>query len=323
MINYFKLIIIGLLQICACGAGLHTHPLGNVMINDQYYIDFLNKDNSNWVAGVNERFSNVTYDQARNLLGTYLYPNNVTEQITNDLYYTSKDIPIEFSVLEKWKGKIKPIRDQQHCGSCWAFSASEVLSDRFAISTNNENSPVLSPEDLVSCDKGDDGCKGGQLPTAWKYLTGTGIVTDKCFPYEAGNGKPPMCPKKCVDGTGWDPYKAKSSYAIRGVENIQQELMLNGPIQVAFMVYKSFMSYKSGVYKKKWYEFIPEGGHAVKLVGWGEENGIKYWLVANSWNTTWGLDGYFKILRGTDECGIETSGPPYAGIPMLTNAYYE
>ena len=93
--------------------------------------------------------------------------------------------------------------------------------------------------------------------------------------------------------------------------------MTNGPIQVAFMVYKSFMSYKSGVYAKKWNEFIPEGGHAVKIIGWGTEDGSDYWLVANSWGPTWGLDGFFKIKRGVNECSIEKEGPPYAGMPAL------
>merc|ERR1712008_306554 len=84
------------------------------------------------------------------------------------------------------------------CGSCWAFSASEVLSDRFAIASKAK-SPVLSVEDMVSCDKGDLGCHGGQLPKAWDYLTSTGIVTDSCFPYAAGDGTAPACPSRCQD----------------------------------------------------------------------------------------------------------------------------
>merc|ERR1711915_557303 len=91
------------------------------------------------------------------------------------------------------------------------------------------------------------------------------------------------------------------------VSHMQQEIMTKGPIQVAFM------AYKSGVYQKHWNEFLPEGGHAVKIIGWGTENGVDYWLVANSWNTSWGMDGYFKIKRGRNTCGIEKTGPPYAG----------
>ena len=73
------------------------------------------------------------------------------------------------------------------------------------------------------------------------------------------------------------------------------------------------MSYKTGVYQKHWYEFLPEGGHAVKLVGWGTEDGTDYWLVANSWNTTWGMQGFFYIARGVNECGIEDGS--VAGMP--------
>merc|ERR1711957_992997 len=170
--------------------------------------------------------------------------------------------------------------------------------------------------DMVSCDSGDMGCSGGQLADAWTYLQNTGIVTDSCFPYSAGSGDAPSCPQKCADSESWSASKVKASkvYAIQGVENMQREIMTNGPIQVAFNVFKSFMSYKSGVYQKHWYEFLPEGGHAVKIVGWGTEGGLDYWLVANSWNTIWGLDGFFKIKRGSDACGIESRGPPYAGV---------
>ena len=168
---------------------------------------------------------------------------------------------------------------------------------------------------MVSCDGSDMGCSGGMLPKAWEYLTNTGIVTDSCFPYTAGNGNAPKCETKCVDSESFTKTKAKTSYAIKGVTNMQKEIMTNGPIQVAFNVYKSFMSYKTGVYQKHWYELLPEGGHAVKIVGWGTDNGVDYWLVANSWNTSWGLDGFFKINRGSDNCGIESRGPPYAGMP--------
>jgi len=98
---------------------------------------------------------------------------------------------------------------------------------------------------------------------------------------------------------------------------MQKDIITNGPIQVAFMVYKSFMSYKSGVYKKHIWEILPEGGHAVKIIGFGVEDGKDYWLVANSWGTTWGLEGYFKMARGNNACGMESMGPPYAGLPQL------
>jgi len=79
--------------------------------------------------------------------------------------------------------------------------------------------------------------------------------------------------------------------------------MTNGPVEAAFTVYADFLPYQSGVYQHVTGDEL--GGHAIKILGWGVESNTPYWLVANSWNTEWGAKGYFKILRGSDECGIE------------------
>lgn len=89
--------------------------------------------------------------------------------------------------------------------------------------------------------------------------------------------------------------------------------MTNGPVEASFTVYTDFLSYKSGVYQQMKGTFA--GGHAVKILGWGTEGGKPYWLVANSWNKDWGDKGFFKILRGSDECGIESHIT--AGLPKL------
>jgi len=309
----------------ACTAGFAARD-GQKQINDPDHIERLNKvnrENSTWVAGANPVFAGMTFDDARILLGTKLshISEHLDECLPESAYSSDVEVPAEFDARTKWPGLIHPIRDQQQCGSCWAFSASEVLSDRMAIATGKA-SPVLSPEDMVSCDTGDMGCQGGRLPAAWQYLQSTGIVSEACLPYSAGGGDAPACSKQCADGESWSSSKVRAStaYAINGVSAMQQEIMTRGPIQVAFSVYSSFMSYKSGVYQKHWYELVPEGGHAVKIVGWGTESGVDYWLVANSWNTSWGEDGFFKIKRGSDSCGIETMGPPYAGAPLTSQA---
>ncbi|OTF79247.1 hypothetical protein BLA29_014489 [Euroglyphus maynei] len=92
---------------------------------------------------------------------------------------------------------------------------------------------------------------------------------------------------------------------------IQHEIMTNGPVEAAFIVYSDFVNYKSGVYKRHSNQAM--GGHAIKILGWGVENGTPYWLCANSWNSDWGDEGFFKIYRGDDECGIESS--IVAGMP--------
>jgi len=89
--------------------------------------------------------------------------------------------------------------------------------------------------------------------------------------------------------------------------------MTNGPVGAAFTVYADFPTYKSGVYHHVSGSQL--GGHAIKIIGWGVESGTPYWLVANSWNEDWGSNGFFKIKRGSNECGIE--GSIVAGIPHL------
>jgi len=88
------------------------------------------------------------------------------------------------------------------------------------------------------------------------------------------------------------------------MEQIQNEIYQHGPVEGAFTVYADFPTYKSGVYQHTAGSAL--GGHAIKILGWGVEEGTPYWLVANSWNEDWGDKGFFKILRGQDECGIES-----------------
>lgn len=97
------------------------------------------------------------------------------------------------------------------------------------------------------------------------------------------------------------------------MDQIRTEIMNNGPVEGAFMVYEDFVNYKEGVYQHVAGKLL--GGHAIRILGWGVENDVPYWLVANSWNTDWGDNGYFKIKRGNDECGIE--GQISAGLPRV------
>jgi len=89
------------------------------------------------------------------------------------------------------------------------------------------------------------------------------------------------------------------------------DISTNGPIEAGFTVYEDFLTYQTGVYHHVTGSAL--GGHAIKILGYGTDSGVDYWLCANSWNETWGDNGYFKIKRGTNECGIE--GTNYAGIP--------
>jgi len=224
-------------------------------------------------------------------------------------------VPASFDSRSQWGNCIHGIRNQKSCGSCWAFAASETLSDRFCIASNGKVNVVLSPEDMVECDSSNAGCNGGNLALAWKYLSNTGIVTDTCLPYTSGAGKVGACPKKCSDSESFKKYKCSgSSIKASGVAQIKSEIYARGPVETGFDVYADFMNYKSGVYQHVSGAY--EGGHAVKILGWGTEGSTAYWLCANSWDTTWGEKGFFRIKQGN--CGIDSA--TYACNPAVSVA---
>eukprot|EP01017_Pseudomicrothorax_dubius_P031347 TRINITY_DN3995_c0_g1_i5.p1 TRINITY_DN3995_c0_g1~~TRINITY_DN3995_c0_g1_i5.p1 ORF type:complete len:171 (-),score=38.84 TRINITY_DN3995_c0_g1_i5:51-563(-) len=169
---------------------------------------------------------------------------------------------------------------------------------------------------MVSCDAGNLGCNGGNLGSAWNFLEDTGIVTESCWPYESGKGVVPSCRdfRACKDGEPIKLYAAQkgSSQKLWRAPLIQSSILSNGPVETGFIVFQDFMSYKSGIYHHV--RGRPLGGHAVKIVGWGVEGTTQFWIVANSWSTSWGEDGFFRIKFGS--CGIDTQG--IAGIPDLS-----
>jgi len=105
-----------------------------------------------------------------------------------------------------------------------------------------------------------------------------------------------------------DKNFAQDSYGFNGIDSIKQDIYTYGTVTSAFTVYEDFLTYKSGVYQHQYGDAL--GGHAIKTIGWGTENGLDYWLCVNSWNNTWGDQGTFKIAM-TEE-GI--SDEVHAGL---------
>jgi len=224
--------------------------------------------------------------------------------------------PASFDARTQWGTCIQPIRNQGSCGSCWAHAASEVLGDRFCIVSNKTINTVLAPQYEISCDNTSNACNGGYISRVWKFFENTGDVSETCFPYQSANGLVPTCAsfKKCLDGKTMRKYYAKvnSTKKFSTPATIQAEIQANGPVETSMDVYKDFMSYKTGIYTYVSGALV--GGHAIKIVGWGATNGVNYWIVANSWGTSWGQQGYFQIKFG--ECSIDSGA--YSGIPDLT-----
>ncbi|XP_059898450.1 cathepsin B-like [Gadus macrocephalus] len=300
-------------------------------------IDVVNESNTTWKAGQN--FHNVDMSYVKSLCGTLLNGPRLPEVMHS---VEALGLPVSFDSREQWPNcpTIQQIRDQGGCGSCWAFGAVEAMSDRLCIVNKGKVSVEISAEDLVTCcNECGMGCNGGWPASAWSYWTNNGIVTGGlydskvgCEPYTIAPcehhvngsrppctmGPTPKCTRQCIDGYPVpyekDKHMGQKAYSVSSKpEQIMAELYQNGPVEAAFEVYEDFLLYKSGVYQRVSGNYL--GGHAIKILGWGEENGTPYWLAANSWNTDWGDRGFFKIKRGNDECGIESE--IVAGTPLI------
>jgi len=290
----------------------------------QEMVDLINNMQTTWTAGLNEGSSvaGATLDEVKGMMGS----RKGGPKLPVKEWPVIGALPTSFNSITNWPfcPTIGMIRDQSACGSCWAFGAVEAISDRYCI-LMNKNLTISSADLAFCCDSCGDGCEGGYPSAAWQYWIDTGLVEEGCWPYPfpscdhhvpgskhpcpSGTYNNPSCPSACKNpswnGPAWsnDLHYGATAYSLQGEESIMQEIFKNGPVETAFTVYEDFLSYKSGVYQHT--SGAALGGHAVKFVGWGVEGGVKYWLTANSWNPTWGDKGFFKIIRGVDNCGIE------------------
>lgn len=320
----------------------------------QEMVDYLNRVQHNWRAGIYKGWTSQSRHDFRKLLGTIVDPD-VRCKILHKAEEPHQDwvAPDNFDSETNWPQCAKvigDIRDQSNCGCCWAFGAAEAASDRLCINTNATIMVPLSSQQMCFCAKfAGNGCNGGQVGASWSFIERTGLVTggqvdntgpfgnegmcssfsmphchhhgpqgDDPYPAEGEPGCPSQrsasCPRRCDsdakaphDDFNDDKYSFSGRVTSYSTErSIQKALMADGPIETAFSVYEDFANYVSGIYTHTTGGF--EGGHAVRIVGWGEENGVAYWKVANSWNPYWGEKGYFRIARGADECGIESGG---------------
>ncbi|KAG6448409.1 hypothetical protein O3G_MSEX005490, partial [Manduca sexta] len=291
------------LLICMAVATTHTlHPFSDE------FIDLINSKQSTWRAGRNFR-KDTSLKHIKGLLGVIKDPNPIELPLKTHHPDVIASLPETFDLRDKWPNcpSLNDIRDQGSCGSCWAFGAVEAMTDRYCIHSNGTKQFNFSAQDLLSCCTNCGiGCLGGVPYRAWQYWEMSGIVSggpydssEGCRPYEIapcqhlveGDRPPctepvrtPECHHSCIDDYTVpyleDKQFGKKIYRVSGEGNIRAELYNNGPVEAAFIVYLDFLHYKSGVYVHV--EGESGDGHAVKILGWGVENGQKYWLAANS-----------------------------------------
>jgi cathepsin B len=288
---------------------------------DPNLISQINRNAKTWEADKNSFFQEWTIGDVKLLEGIKLSGANTCPP-------SEIDVPESFNLREKYNQCFTmPLFNMGNCTASWAIATASSLSDRFCMSNPAEYKDVfLSPQNLLSCDTMQQGCKGGDMSTAWRYVQQEGLVTELCFPWQADDSV--SCTEKC---TGEAHYKV-SSYCLiqsedpsRRDEAIRREVFANGPVVAIIWLYDDFLVYRRGFYKP-----MPTSTpitdsrrqivmHAVKIVGWGHHQGKRYWIIENSWGEDWGENGLAKIVAGdpSKREGILMEDYIVAGTPLL------
>jgi len=228
---------------------------------------------------------------------------NVSFSGTCDKFVAPANFKRPDSVDWRTKGYVTPIKDQGQCGSCWAFSTTGSLEGQHFAKTGQLVS--ISEQNLVDCSTsyGNFGCNGGLMDNAFKYIKeNNGIDTEMSYPYEAKNGQ---CRFKAANvgatDTGCKDVKQLSE------DDLQDAIATVGPVSVAIdAAHSSFQLYKSGVYNEPACS-QQALDHGVLAVGYDTASGQDYYIVKNSWGTSWGNQGFIWMTRNkNNQCGIAT-----------------
>lgn len=266
-----------------------------IFLNMKRYVEEHNRHESSYKLELN-KFAHLTNAEYSSMLGAKMMRNKYNTEIP--MKSLTNDIPDELDY--KTKGVVNPVKDQKHCGSCWAFGTIASMESQWALKHGTLYS--LSEQCLVDCVHDCLGCHGC-LPTiaiGYVHLFMHGkFELEENHPYVAEKQSCKFDKSKGVcKTTGHHRCKANE-------ETLKAEAATNGPYSVIISAAsESFRLYKSGVYDNP-HCHIYELDHVVCIIGYGVEDSKDYWLVRNSWGKNWGLEGYIKMSRNKhNQCGI-------------------
>lgn len=258
-----------------------------------------------WVAGRNEIAELPDHLKIR-LLGL-----NFSMPSFDDNFFTPNLGDKQFPSYFDWRNVngtsfVTGVRDQGFCGACWAFAVVGALESLIAIKEPVPNPDFdLSEQTLLSCTNAGNCTYGGYLNSAADALVKVGTVFEECFPYSANDTIP--CEDRCdewatqvVTASSWS--WVGGSFFPPNVEVLKSAIM-TAPVATGMVVYDDFYYYKGGVYQRTPGSRML-GAHAVLLIGW--DDSLQCWIVKNSWGTSWGEDGFFRIKWGNSFIGTSS-----------------
>ena len=310
-----------------------AHMFDNWLSNDKF-IEDTNSRNLTYTLGHNV-YSGMNIDEFGDFMGFRANADLLAQNQGNGFLRGSVPTVEQSDVLDteslpsiidwRQKGDVSEIRDQSGCGSCWAFSGTSTVESATAIKTGHLYD--LSEQESVSCaglKYGNLGCNGGYYSGLFDFSKANGgICSESAYPYTSGNGDTGSCVKGCtpVAGTKVTSYVDVTPNS----DSAMMTALTIGTVSIAIEAdTRSFQLYSGGVYsdfegcnansKTKGANSQPNIDHAVVLVGYGSDAGQDYYILRNSWGTTWGdvkngNAGYMLISRGSQYapygvCGV-------------------
>ena len=264
-----------------------------------------------------EEFSRTHLMESQNCSAT-TSTTSTSRSYTSDILNNNKKNELPKSV--DWRKYTTPIKNQKHCGSCWTFSTTGTLEAHTCMNNPDLDCSSwtgLAEQQLLDCAGNFDnhGCNGGLPSHAFEYIKyAGGLDTEESYPYHASHDGPCLVSTKTFGAHVAEIYNITSGDEddlINAIGNV-------GPVSVAYDVSPDFRFYSHGVYDS--YNATTNQtncknnsmsvNHAVVAVGYGETEetpdspSIPFYIIRNSWSTSWGMEGYFWIKRGENLCGI-------------------
>ena len=281
----------------------------------------ISKKGHDWVAAETS-FSALSVDEQTQALGLSVTKEELakTEQAIKAVESMQSAVSSKFAgtfaapVAIDWRNNggdyTTSVKDQMSCGSCVSFATIGTIESRMNIACKNPNlDPNYSEAFLFYCGCGNC-CGGGwNFAPALDFCKNTGVAPDSAFPYTPGD-------QPCKAGVT-PSFKITAWSTALSMADRKNVIASKGPVVAGMAVFEDFSYYHTGVYKHT--TGVLRGYHAVSVVGY--DDNLQCWIVKNSWNTSWGDNGFFKI--GYGECQIDTNFAFYdvtleCGVPPTT-----
>ncbi|XP_045477255.1 procathepsin L-like [Harmonia axyridis] len=248
--------------------------------------------NTTYRMGVNQ-FTDWSPEEHSLYVNKFKVMNNSNVKVVS---YHAVNETIPESIDWRLRGAVTEVKNQGHCGSCWAFSAVGALEGQASIRLGRR--VRLSEQNLLDCadaDYGNHGCNGGDSYSGFIYVQNYGIQSGQTYPYVAAQGK---CRQKTAE-----LYVEDYFFLPNSEEQLKTAVATLGPIAVAIESTQVLQHYAGGIFFDR--TCTGRLNHGVLAVGYGVEAGQEYWLIKNSWGSAWGEQGYFRLARNRyNNCGI-------------------